>query len=42
MSTLDRVLASVQWDAKYPLARVKTLPKGVSDHNPLLITFGEN
>jgi hypothetical protein len=41
MATLDRILASVQWEAKYPLARVKILPKEVSDHNPLLITFGE-
>jgi hypothetical protein len=41
MVTLDRILAYVQWEAKYPLVRVKILPKGVSDHNPLLITFGE-
>jgi endonuclease/exonuclease/phosphatase family metal-dependent hydrolase len=40
LATLDRVLVSIGWDAKYPLARVKILPKGSSDHNPLAITFG--
>jgi hypothetical protein len=38
MATLDRILASVEWKSKYPLAQVTMLSKGVSDHNPLLIT----
>jgi hypothetical protein len=42
LAALDIVLVSVSWDAKYPLARVRVLPKGVSDHNPLAIKFGEN
>jgi hypothetical protein len=41
MATLDRVLVSTQWEAKYPLARVTNLPRGVSDHNPLLLNFGD-
>lgn len=40
MATLDRILVSIEWDSKYPLAKVQMLPKGVSDHNPLLINFG--
>jgi hypothetical protein len=42
MTTLDRILMTTHWEAKYPLARTSMLPKGVSDHNPLMITFGEN
>jgi hypothetical protein len=41
MAMLDRVLMSVEWDNKYPLTKVNTLQKGVSDHSPLMITFGE-
>jgi hypothetical protein len=41
MATLDRILASVDWDAKHPLAKVTILPKGVCDHNPLIIKFGD-
>jgi hypothetical protein len=42
MATLDRILMTTHWEAKYPLARISMLPKGVSDHNPMMITFGEN
>jgi hypothetical protein len=41
MATLDRVLVTTHWDAKYPLFMTKILPRGVSDHNPVMITFGE-
>jgi hypothetical protein len=40
MAKLDRVLASVCWDSKYPLSNVRMLPKGCSDHNPLRVSFG--
>jgi hypothetical protein len=40
MAILDRALVSTEWDAEYPLTNVVTLPKGVSDHNPIKITFG--
>jgi hypothetical protein len=40
MVVLDKILINVQWDAKYPLAKVDMLPKGVSDHNPIRIEFG--
>jgi hypothetical protein len=40
MAKLDRVLASVSWDSKYPLSNVRMLPKGCSDHNPLRVSFG--
>jgi hypothetical protein len=40
LAKLDRILASVEWDSKYPLARVTMLSKEVSDHNPLRIDFG--
>jgi hypothetical protein len=41
MATLDRVLVSTQWEAKYPLDRVTNLPRRVSDYNPLLLNFGD-
>jgi hypothetical protein len=41
MATLDRILMTVEWEAKYPLAKVNMLAKGVNDHNPLVISFGE-
>jgi hypothetical protein len=34
MAKLDRVLVSVNWDNKYPLANVRMRPKGCSDDNP--------
>jgi hypothetical protein len=40
MAKLDRILVSVNWDAKYPTSQVTMLPKGVSDHNHIRITFG--
>jgi hypothetical protein len=40
MAKIDRILVSVDWDNKYPLAKMTVLPKGVSDDNALLIEFG--
>jgi hypothetical protein len=40
LAKLDRILVSIEWDNKYPLASVTMLPKEVSDHNPLRISFG--
>jgi hypothetical protein len=40
MATLDRVLATIDWESKFPLASVNTLSKEVSDHNPLRVNFG--
>jgi hypothetical protein len=37
MSSLDRVLATTDWESCFPLNVVKALPKPVSDHTPLLI-----
>jgi hypothetical protein len=42
MAKLNRILASVDWDSKYPLAKVNLLPKEVGDHNPVKITFGDS
>jgi hypothetical protein len=36
------VLASVEWESKFPLANMMVLPKSISDHNPLRVVFGEN
>ena len=33
---LDRFLASVDWEQKYPLVTVQALPRAGSDHTPLL------
>jgi hypothetical protein len=40
MAKLDRMLATVDWNLKYPIAGLTVLPKGVSDHNPVQIQFG--
>jgi hypothetical protein len=31
----------VEWESNYPFAKVVMLPKGVSDHNPLRVSFGD-
>jgi hypothetical protein len=42
LAKLDRFFASTEWECVFPLARVVALPKGISDHNPLLIDVGAN
>jgi hypothetical protein len=37
---LDRVLATVGWEEKYPLVTVRALTRAGSDHTPLLIDAG--
>jgi endonuclease/exonuclease/phosphatase family metal-dependent hydrolase len=39
---LDRVLASVEWEQKFPLVTVRALTRAGSDHTPLLIDSGQN
>ena len=38
---LDRVLASVEWEHKFPLVSVCALPRAGSDHTPLILDSGE-
>src|SRR5215216_1289594 len=38
---LDRVLASVEWEQKYPLVSVHAMQRAISDHTPLLVDSGE-
>ena len=38
---LDRVLASVKWEQKFPLVIVQVLLHAISDHTPLLVDFSE-
>jgi hypothetical protein len=40
LAKLDRIFATIDWEAVVPLVRVTALPKDISDHNPLLIDFG--
>jgi hypothetical protein len=37
---LDRVLASVEWEQKFPMVSVRALTRSGSDHTPLLIDAG--
>jgi hypothetical protein len=37
---LDRVLASVEWEQKFPLVSVRALTRAGSDHTPLLLDSG--
>jgi hypothetical protein len=39
---LDRVLASIEWEQKYPLVSVRALTRSGSDHTPLLIDSGHH
>jgi hypothetical protein len=41
LAKLDRVMIYVEWESNYPFAKVVMLPKGVSDHNPLRVSFGD-
>ena len=38
---LDQVLASVEWEQKFPLVMVQGLSRIISDHTPLLVDSGE-
>jgi hypothetical protein len=38
---LDRILASVEWENKFPLVSVRALTRSGSDHTPFLIDSGE-
>src|SRR6266498_1813939 len=38
---LDRILATVQWEQKYPLVTMRALTRSGSDHTPLLIDSGQ-
>ena len=38
---LNRVLASVEWEQKFPLVTVQALSRGISDHTPLFVVSGE-
>jgi hypothetical protein len=42
LAKLDRVFASTDWEAAFPLVRVRGLPKCTSDHTPLLVDTGDN
>jgi exonuclease III len=38
---LDRILASVEWEQKYPLVSVRALTRSGSDHTPLILDSGD-
>ena len=38
---LDRVLANVEWEQKFPLVTVLALSRAISYHTPLLVDSGE-
>ena len=38
---LDRFLASVEWEQKFPLVSVRALSRSGSDHTPLFIDSGD-
>jgi endonuclease/exonuclease/phosphatase family metal-dependent hydrolase len=37
---LDRILATTEWELKFPKVTVQTLARGVSDHTSLLLDTG--
>ena len=38
---LDRVLASTEWEQKFPLVTVDALNREISEHSPLLLSTSE-
>jgi hypothetical protein len=38
LEVLDRAMANVEWEGKYPLSNLKIMPKGVSDHNSIRVS----
>ena len=38
---LDRVLASVEWEQKYPVVSIHVMQRAISDHTPLLVDSGD-
>jgi hypothetical protein len=42
LAKLDRIIATTDWEANFPLSKVKTLDRIPSDHNPLLLDTGNN
>jgi hypothetical protein len=42
MAKIDRVFISTDWEAAFPLVRVRALERPPSDHNPILINSGDN
>jgi endonuclease/exonuclease/phosphatase family metal-dependent hydrolase len=37
---LDQILVITEWELKYPMVTVNTLPRVISDHTPLLLNTG--
>jgi hypothetical protein len=42
MARIDIIFVTTDWEAVFPLARVKALERPHSDHNPLLLNTGDN
>jgi hypothetical protein len=42
MARIDRIFVTTDWEAAFPLARVKALERPPSDHNPLLLNTWDN
>jgi hypothetical protein len=42
LAKLDKFFTSTDWECAYPMVRVFALPRGISDHTPLLIDTGSN
>ncbi|KAG2613661.1 hypothetical protein PVAP13_4KG399651 [Panicum virgatum] len=42
LARIDRIFISTDWEAAFPMARVKALERPPSDHNPLLLDSGDN
>jgi hypothetical protein len=42
MARIDRFFVTTEWEAAFPLARVKALERPPSDHNPLLLNARDN
>jgi hypothetical protein len=42
MARIHRNFVTTEWEAAFPMARVKALERPPSDHNPLLLNARDN
>lgn len=42
MAKIDRIFVTTDWESNFPLARVKSLDRQPTDHDPLMLDTGDN
>jgi endonuclease/exonuclease/phosphatase family metal-dependent hydrolase len=42
LAKIDRIFVTTDWESNFPIARVKSLDRQPSDHNPLMLDTRDN